>query len=101
MPIDDLTALGQKMRESWKNKELTELSEKYIGDALLQKTYTTDFLNKTRVKNNGIVPQNPLEQSRLQIHRLALHQQAGTHRPGMPRKNRQWDGIRECSGSGH
>ncbi len=24
--------------------------------ALLQKTYTTDFLNKTRVKNNGIVP---------------------------------------------
>lgn len=49
-------------------------NEKYIGDALLQKTYTTDFLNKTRVKNNGIVPQNPLEQSRLQIHRLALHQ---------------------------
>ena len=32
-------------------------NEKYIGDALLQKTYTTDFLNKTRVKNNGIVPQ--------------------------------------------
>ena len=25
-------------------------NEKYIGDALLQKTYTTDFLNKTRVK---------------------------------------------------
>lgn len=32
-------------------------NEKYIGDALLQKTYTTDFLNKTRVKNNSIVPQ--------------------------------------------
>ena len=31
-------------------------NEKYIGDALLQKTYTTDFLNKTRVKNNGIGP---------------------------------------------
>lgn len=31
-------------------------NEKYIGDALLQKTYTTDFLNKTRVKNTGIVP---------------------------------------------
>ena len=27
MPIDDLTALGQKMREARKNKELTELSE--------------------------------------------------------------------------
>ena len=33
-------------------------NEKYIGDALLQKTYTTDFLSKTRVKNNGIVPQS-------------------------------------------
>ena len=32
-------------------------NEKYIGDALLRKTYTTDFLNKPRVKNNGIVPQ--------------------------------------------
>ena len=29
MPIDDLTALGQKMREARKNKALTELSEKF------------------------------------------------------------------------
>ena len=29
MPIDDLTALGQKMREARKNKELTELCEKF------------------------------------------------------------------------
>lgn len=36
-------------------------NEKYIGDALLQKTYTTDFLNKTRVKNNGIMPQYYVE----------------------------------------
>ena len=36
-------------------------NEKYIGDALLQKTYTTDFLNKTRVKNNDIVPQYYVE----------------------------------------
>lgn len=38
-------------------------NEKYIGDALLQKTYTTDFLNKTRVKNTGIVPQYYVEGS--------------------------------------
>ena len=38
-------------------------NEKYIGGALLQKTYTTDFLNKTRVKNNGIVPQYYVEGS--------------------------------------
>ena len=27
------------------------------GDALLQKTYTVDFLNKKRIVNDGIVPQ--------------------------------------------
>jgi hypothetical protein len=32
-------------------------NEKYIGDALLQKTYTKDVLTKQRVKNNGHVPQ--------------------------------------------
>ena len=31
-------------------------NEKNIGDALLQKTVTTDFLNKKRVANKGIVP---------------------------------------------
>jgi site-specific DNA recombinase len=36
-------------------------NEKYIGDALLQKTYTVDFLTKKRVVNNGIVPQYYVE----------------------------------------
>ncbi len=31
-------------------------NEKYMGDALLQKTYTVDCLTKKRVINNGIVP---------------------------------------------
>ena len=38
-------------------------NEKYIGDALLQKTITTDFLNKKRVVNKGIVPQYYVEGS--------------------------------------
>ena len=38
-------------------------NEKYIGDALLQKTYTVDFLNKKRVKNEGIMPQYYVEGS--------------------------------------
>ena len=38
-------------------------NEKYIGDALLQKTVTTDFLNKKRVVNKGIVPQYYVEGS--------------------------------------
>jgi site-specific DNA recombinase len=38
-------------------------NEKYVGDALLQKTYTIDFLSKKRVVNNGIVPQYYVENS--------------------------------------
>ena len=38
-------------------------NEKYMGDALLQKTYTVDFLTKKRVKNEGIVPQYYVENS--------------------------------------
>jgi site-specific DNA recombinase len=45
-----------------KDKVLIE-NEKYIGDALLQKTYTVDVLTKKRVKNNGIVPQYYVENS--------------------------------------
>ncbi|MBR1697591.1 MAG: recombinase family protein, partial [Anaerovibrio sp.] len=51
-----LTGAGRKKWWASTVKKILT-NEKYIGDALLQKTYTTDFLNKTRVKNNGIVPQ--------------------------------------------
>jgi len=57
---DILTGAGKtKWWTSTINKILR--NEKYIGDALLQKTYTIDFLNKTRVKNNDIVPQYYVE----------------------------------------
>ena len=36
-------------------------NEKYKGDALLQKTYTPDFLTKKSVKNKGEVPQYYVE----------------------------------------
>ena len=36
-------------------------NEKYKGDALLQKVYTTDFLNKKKKKNEGEVPQYYVE----------------------------------------
>ncbi|WP_373845116.1 recombinase family protein [Clostridium sp.] len=38
-------------------------NEKYKGDALLQKTYTVDFLTKKRVENNGEIPQYYVEES--------------------------------------
>ena len=50
---------GTKWHTSTIKKILT--NEKYMGDALLQKTYTTDFLTKKRIKNNGIVPQYYIE----------------------------------------
>lgn len=57
-----LTAAG---KSKWRSETLKKIlqNEKYIGDALLQKTYTVDFLSKKRVKNNGIVPQYYVENS--------------------------------------
>lgn len=57
-----LTAAG---KTKWRPETLKKIlqNEKYIGDALLQKTYTVDFLSKKRVKNNGIVPQYYVENS--------------------------------------
>lgn len=56
------TAAG---KAKWRPETLKKIlqNEKYIGDALLQKTYTVDFLSKKRVKNNGIVPQYYVENS--------------------------------------
>lgn len=38
-------------------------NEKYKGDALLQKTYTLDFLSKIRAENDGDVIQHYVENS--------------------------------------
>ena len=55
-----LTGAG---KEKWRPESIYKIlhNEKYMGDALLQKTYTVDFLNKTRVKNKGLVPQYYVE----------------------------------------
>ena len=37
-------------------------NEKYRGDALIQKEYTADFLDKTRRKNTGEIPQYYVEE---------------------------------------
>lgn len=52
-------------RERWHTSNISQIlrNEKYIGDALLQKTYTVDFLTKQRIKNNGLVPQYYVENS--------------------------------------
>lgn len=52
-------------KSKWRPETVKKIlqNEKYIGDALLQKTYTVDFLSKKRVVNNGIVPQYYVENS--------------------------------------
>ncbi|MDR5586050.1 recombinase family protein [Clostridium aquiflavi] len=57
-----LTSAGKKR---WHTSTIRKIlsNEKYMGDALLQKTYTVDFLTKKRVKNNGVVPQYYVENS--------------------------------------
>lgn len=48
---------------TWRGDGIRKIltNEKYMGDALLQKTYTVDVLTKKRVANNGIVPQYYVE----------------------------------------
>lgn len=50
-------------RSKWRPESIKKIlqNEKCIGDALLQKTYTVDFLTKKRVVNNGHVPQYYVE----------------------------------------
>lgn len=50
-------------QEKWYDSVIMKMlkNEKYMGDALLQKTYTVDFMTKKKVMNNGIVPQYYVE----------------------------------------
>ena len=49
--------------EKWHDTVVLKMlrNEKYMGDALLQKTYTVDFMTKKKVMNKGIVPQYYVE----------------------------------------
>jgi DNA invertase Pin-like site-specific DNA recombinase len=63
LEADGILTAAEKAK--WRPETLKKMlqNEKYIGDALLQKTYTIDFLSKKRVVNNGIVPQYYVENS--------------------------------------
>ena len=54
------TAMGS---QSWSYQTIRNIltSEKYIGDVLLQKTFTTDCISKTKKKNNGERPMYYIE----------------------------------------
>jgi site-specific DNA recombinase len=52
-------------RAKWNESNIKQIltNEKYIGDALLQKTYTVDILEKKREANKGQVPKYYVENS--------------------------------------
>ena len=58
--LEEPTPGGQK---KWHTKTVESIltNEKYKGDALLQKSYTVDFLSKKMKKNEGEVPQYYVE----------------------------------------
>lgn len=51
--------------KKWYESNIKQIltNEKYIGDALLQKTYTVSVLEKKRVNNDGLVPKYYVEGS--------------------------------------
>ena len=55
-----LTSRGKKKWHDTSIRLILE-NEKYMGDVLLQKTYTVDYLQKKRVKNTSIMPQYYIE----------------------------------------
>ena len=65
---DHLTKCGiptPRGKEKWSASTIVSIltNEKYKGDALLQKTYTADFLTKKSKKNRGEVPQYYIKDS--------------------------------------
>lgn len=56
--IPTVTGRGQ-----WQDSTIRSMlrNEKYMGDVLLQKTYTSDFLSKKKVRNLGELPQYYVE----------------------------------------
>lgn len=57
--------LNRAGNAKWHESNIKQIltNEKYIGDALLQKTYTVNTLEKKRVVNNGLAPKYYVEGS--------------------------------------
>ena len=75
-------------------------NEKYKGDALLQKVYTTDYLTKKKKKNQGEVPQYYVKDNHTAIideKTFALVQTKGRHNSGCRPGNWRSDGPKRES----
>lgn len=86
-------------KDKWHDMVIMKMlrNEKYMGDALLQKTYTVDFMTKKKVINNGIVPQYYVENNHEPIipkelfYRVQeeIMRRSSMYRPSVTRKESQ------------
>lgn len=62
-------------KDKWSTTTINSIlsNEKYVGDALLQKSYTVDYINKKRVKNKGEMKQFYVEGNHEPIISKALY----------------------------
>lgn len=91
----------------WTSDDINRIiaNEKYMGDALLQKTYTVDYLTKKRVPNDGSVPQYYIEDNHepivsKEIYNLAQKEKARRSNlySGKKKKRRLYQGKYALSG---
>ncbi|MRI82446.1 recombinase family protein [Aerococcaceae bacterium DSM 109653] len=91
----------------WTSDDINRIiaNEKYMGDALLQKTYTVDCLTKKRVPNDGSVPQYYIEDNHeaivsKEIYNLAQKEKARRSNlySGKKKKRRLYQGKFALSG---
>ena len=69
--LEDLEIPSPSGKAKWSKTTVTSIltNEKYKGDALLQKSFTVDFLQKKTKLNEGEVPQYYVESTRQRIQR--------------------------------
>ena len=91
----------------WSSDDINRIisNEKYMGDALLQKTYTVDCLTKQRVPNDGTVPQYYIEDNHeaivsKEVFHLAQQEKARRSNlySGKRKKKRLYQGKYDLSG---
>ena len=82
-------------KEKWVPSTVRSIltNEKYKGDALLQKTFTTDYLSKKVKKNSGQIPQYYVEESHPAIIPPEIYEAVQAEIERRSRKKSRYSGV--------
>lgn len=82
-------------KEKWSPSTVHSIlmNEKYKGDALLQKTFTSDYLSKKVKKNNGQIPQYYVEDSHPAIITAEVYEAVQAEIERRSRKKSRYSGV--------